>query len=172
MPNHNRQFEKHNRLMPRSNINITSCPCLIATSMNSHICILIETCIHLILCLFIIITGFVTHFFFLCGTVIWILYLFHLFLVVSFPIWSKFLSEQKWKIRLHVVEVIGSLVLCSIAPTVCISLSEYTIFRYPPLFVRPSGDAAFYSVVLPNAILTAIGVDITIYSLYSIRKVN
>ena len=147
--------------------------CKIVASINSHICILFVTCIHLFNFIYLfIITGFVTHFFLVCGTIIWLLHLFHLFLVVSFPLWSKFLSEQKWKIRLHIAELIGSLVLCSIAPTVCISLSEYTIFRYPPLFVRPSGDAVFYSIVLPNAILSAIGVDITIYSLFSIRKVN
>ena len=107
----------------------------------------------------------------MCSTVTWFLYLFHLFLVVSFPFWSKFLSEQKWKIRLHVVEVFGSVVICSIAPIIYISVSEYTFSRLPPLFDRPSRDATFYSIVLPNIILMAVGINLTIYSLISIRKV-
>ena len=121
---------------------------------------------------FIIPTGFVTHFIFVFGTVTWFLHLFHLFLVVSFPFWSKFLSEQKWKIRLHVVEVFGSVVLCSIAPITFISVSEYTTTRLPPLFPRPSNDVLFFSMILPNTVLLGIGVNLTVYSLMNIRKVN
>ena len=105
------------------------------------------------------------------GTVTWFLHLFHLFLLVSFPFWSESLREQKWKIRLHVVEVFGSVVLCSIAPVTFISVSEYTITRLPPLFPWPSSDVMFYSIILPNTILFAIGVNLTVYSLMSIRKV-
>ena len=121
--------------------------------------------------LYVIITGFVSHFALVCATVTWFLHLSHLFLVVSFPFWSKFLSEKKWKIRLHVVEVFGSVVLCSIAPITFISVSEYRIFRFPPLFTRPSRDATFYSIVLPNVALIAVGVNLTIYTFISIRKV-
>ena len=121
---------------------------------------------------YVIVTGFITHFAFVCGTVTWFLHLFHLFLVVSFPFWSKFLNERKWKIRLHIIEVTGSIVLCSIAPITFLSVSDYTITRLPPLFPWPSSDVMFYSMVLPSTVLFAIGVNLTIYSLISIHKVS
>ena len=117
------------------------------------------------------IAGFITHFALLCITLTWFLHLFHLFLALSFPFWSEFLSEQKWKTRLHIAEVFGCIVVSSIAPIVCLSVSQYTIARFPPLFVRPSRDIFFYSVMLPNTILLAIGVNLTVYSFCIIRKV-
>ena len=107
----------------------------------------------------------------MCATVTWFLHLFHLFLVVSFPFWSEFLSEQKWKIRLHIVEVLGSVVLCSVAPIIVVSMSGYTISRFPPLIVRPPRDIAFYSLILPNTLLMAIGLTLTVYSFFTIHKV-
>ena len=43
--------------------------------------------------------------------------------------------------------------------------------RFPPSFISPSRDVTFYSVVLPNTILIAVGVNLTIYSFVTIRKV-
>ena len=101
----------------------------------------------------------------------WFLHLFHLFLAIAFPFWSKFLSEQKWKIRLHILEVLGCVVISSIAPITFLSVSEYVIARLPPLFVRPSRDVTFYSLILPTTILVGTGVNLTIYSFITIRKV-
>ena len=108
----------------------------------------------------------------MCASVTWFLHLLHLFLVVSFPFWSNFLSEQKWKIRLHVLEVFGSVLLCNLGPVIFVSVSEYTFARFPPFFPRPSKDAAFYTLILPSNILLAIGVDLTIYSFIGLHKVT
>ena len=98
--------------------------------------------------------------------------MFHFFLGIAFPFWSRFLNEQTWKIRLHVVELIGSIVLCSLAPTVFVSVSDYTLSRFPPLFARPSRDVSFFTIILPLAILLAIGLNLMIYSLIGIHKVR
>ena len=115
--------------------------------------------------------GFVFHFCWVFISVLWFLHLFHLFLGVVFPFWSRFLSEQKWKIRLHVVEVIGSVILCSLAPTIFVSVSEYTLARYPPLFAIPSRDVSFYTIILPLTIVLASGVNLTFYTFWTIHKV-
>ena len=117
------------------------------------------------------VTGFITHFALLCATLTWFLHSFHLFLAIAFPFWSEFLSEQKWKIRLHILEVLGCVVISSIAPITFISVSDYTIARFPPSFARPSRDVTFYSLVLPNTIIIAVGVNLTIYSFVTIHKV-
>ena len=115
--------------------------------------------------------GFVFHFCLMFMGVTWFLHLFHLFLGVAFPFRSRFLNENKWKIRLHVVEVLGSVVLCSLAPTIFVSVSEYTLGRFPPLFALPSREVAFYTIVLPLCIILAVGVNITFYTFLSIHKV-
>ena len=104
-------------------------------------------------------------------SVTWFLHLFHLFLEVVFPLQSKFLSEKKWKIRLHVSEVFGSVVLCSLAPTIFVSVSEYTLGRFPPLFALPSRGVAFYTIVLPLVITLVAGINLTFYTFLSIHKV-
>ena len=106
-----------------------------------------------------------------CATVTWFLHLFHFFLVISFPFWSRFLSEQKWKTRLHVVEMVGSVVICSVAPIIVATMSGYTISRFPPLFVRPPRNATFYSLILPTTVLVAVGLSLTISSFITIHKV-
>lgn len=70
------------------------------------------------------------------------------------------------------MEVFGSIVLCSLAPTVFVSVSEYTLSRFPPLFARPSRDVSFYTIILPLSILLAIGLNLMIYSLIAIHKVR
>ena len=69
------------------------------------------------------------------------------------------------------MEVLGCVVISGIAPITFISVSDYTMARFPPSFARPSRDVTFYSFVLPNTILIAVGVNLTIYSFVTIRKV-
>ena len=102
----------------------------------------------------------------------WFLHLFHLFLGVVFPFQTEILNERKWKNRLHVAEVFGSIVLCSLAPTIYVSVSKYTFARFPPLFGSPTpGEVLFYTIVLPLSIILAIGVNLTFYTFLSIHKV-
>ena len=115
--------------------------------------------------------GFALHFCWTFMAVTWFLHLFHLFLGVVLPFQTRFLSEKKWKIRLHVAEVFGSVVLCSLAPTIYVSVSEYTLARFPPLFTLPSREVAFYTIVLPLAIILAVGVNLTFYTFLSLHKV-
>ena len=102
----------------------------------------------------------------------WFLHLFHLFLGVVFPFQSKFLNEKKFKFRLHVLEVLGSIVLCSLAPTIFVSVSGYTFGSFPPLVFLPSRRVAFYTIVLPLAVILACGVNLTFYTFLSIHKVT
>jgi len=69
------------------------------------------------------------------------------------------------------VEVFGSVILCSLAPTIFVSVSEYTLARYPPLFAIPSRDVSFYTIILPLTIVLASGVNLTFYTFWTIHKV-
>ena len=104
--------------------------------------------------------------------VTWFLHLFHLFLGVVFPFWSQFLKEKKWKIRLHIVEVLGAVTLCGLAPSILVASSGYMLARFPPLFTLPSREVLFYTVEVPLVIIIAVGVNLTFYTFLSIHKVR
>ena len=116
--------------------------------------------------------GYLFHFCFVYIAVIWLLHLFHLFLGVVFPFWSKFLNEKKWKVRLHIVEVLGSIVLCSLAPTVYVSVSTYLLARFPTVFIFPGAKVIFYTIVLPLAVTFAVGTNLIFFTFFTIHKVN
>ena len=101
----------------------------------------------------------------------WFLHLFHLFLGIQFPFWSRFMGEKKWKIRLHIVELISAIFLSGVAPTAFVSASEYILGRFPPLFALPSSEVAFYTIMLPLSIILAVGVNLAFYSFWTIHKV-
>ena len=102
----------------------------------------------------------------------WFLHLFHLFVGVVFPFQSQFLKEKKWKIRLHVVEVFGAVILCGLAPIVIVTVSNYRLSRFPPLFALPSREAYFYTLKVPVVIIIAVGINLTFYTFLSIHKVT
>ena len=92
---------------------------------------------------------------------------------VVFPFWSKFLNEKKWKIRLYTVELLGSVVLCSLAPIIYISGgSHYGISRFPQVIVFPLAEMAFYSMLIPLTMILAVGVNLVFYTFFTIHKVK
>ena len=116
--------------------------------------------------------GFFFHFCIVYLAVIWFLHLFHLFVSIVFPFWSKFLNEKKWKIRLYVVEMFGSVVLCSLAPIIYISGSEYGISNFPLVITFPSPEMSFYSILIPLDMILAVGVNLIFYTFFTIHKVK
>jgi len=120
----------------------------------------------------IFLIGFVFQFCLLFMAITWFLHLFHLFLGIQFPFWSRFLGEKKWKLRLHIVELISVIVLSGIGPTAFVSASEYTLGRFPPLFALPSREVSFYTIMLPLTIILAIGVNLAFFSFWTIHKVR
>ena len=115
--------------------------------------------------------GFVVHFCLPFATITWFLHLFHFFLGVAFPFWTRSFNDSKWKFRIHLMEVFGSILLCSLAPIIVVTTSEYTISSFPPLFALPSHHVIFYTMILPLTIMLAIGVNLTIYSFIRIHMV-
>jgi len=116
--------------------------------------------------------GFAFHFCLLFIAITWFLHLFHLFLGLAFPFWtSNFFSEagQRWK--LCILEVLGAILFSSSGPIIVLSISEYRLGRFPPLFPRPNKDLTLYTLMLPLTILLAVGVNLTFFCFWTIHKV-
>jgi len=122
-------------------------------------------------CIFIHI-GFAFHFCIQSIVFTWFLHAFHLFLGAAFPFRARFLSEKKWKIRCHVIEVIGCIIFCSLGPTLVLSLSEYTITSFPTLFPLPTKEMVFITMTIPLSVLLAAGVNMIFYTFFCVHKVD
>jgi len=121
-----------------------------------------------------IITGFVYQSCLLFMTVTWFLHVFHLFLVITFPIWSlQFFSHSKGtrKLILCILEILGSVIFCSILPTIVLSVSHYRIATFPPLITIPTRELSLYTFILPVTLLLAVGVNLIFLSFWKIHKV-
>ena len=91
---------------------------------------------------------------------------------VAFPFWSERLEDDSWKARLHVVEVVSSVLLSGLAPTIYVAMSDYRFGRFPPLMSLPTRAVVFYTIMLPLSVILAVGINLIVFSLYKIRKVK
>ena len=91
---------------------------------------------------------------------------------IAFPFWSKRLEAKNWKIRLHVAEVVGSILLCALAPTIYVTVSDYKFGRFPPLLSLPTKTVVFYTIILPLTVILVVGTNLFVLSLFKIHKVR
>ena len=102
----------------------------------------------------------------------WLLHLIHLFMKIHSPIWYRNLDIKRTKLILHVTEVIGATILCSLPSIIYVSVSEYRIVRFPSLFCIPSKAVTFYTICLPLCVLLGSGVILMVIMFWMLHKVN
>jgi len=113
--------------------------------------------------------GFLYHMCVILMMIFWMLNVVHIFLKIVFPFVSRRIDEKLQ--LLHITEVVGSVILCSLAPIIYISTSQYKMTRFPPLLCVPSIDVYFYTISIPLCIILTIGVNLLIITLWKIHKV-
>ena len=118
------------------------------------------------------IAGVIFHWSLVFITVLWLLHLIHLFIKIVFPIRSRKLDRKQTKIILHVTEVGGAFILCSLAPIIYVSVSEYSFGRFPPLLCFPSRVVSFYTVCVPLCVMLASGLILAIIMFWLLHKVS
>ena len=121
---------------------------------------------------YFLIIGIVFHWSFVLMATFWLLHLIHLFMKIYLPIWSRKLDRKRTKLILHVTEAVGAIILCSLAPIVYVSVSEYTFGRFPPMLCVPSRTVTFYTMCLPLCILLGSGVILAVIMFWMLHKVN
>ena len=116
--------------------------------------------------------GFAFHWTIVLLCIFWLLHIIHLFMKIAFPMWSRKLDRRQIKIILHVMEVVGSLCLCSIAPIAFVTVSNYNFGRFPPLLCVPSKEVTFYTICLPLCFMMATGTILAIIMFWMLHKVS
>ena len=117
------------------------------------------------------VAGVVTQFCLLFMVVAWFLHVFHLFLQLTFPIWSlKFFSGTR-RLKLCILEICGAVIFSSTLPAVVLSVSEYRYASFPPLLTVPSKELSLYTLMLPFTVLLAVGINLMFLSFWRIYKV-
>jgi len=106
--------------------------------------------------------------------VIWLLHIVHLFIRIAFPIWARKLTEKRTKIILHIAEITGAAIICSLAPIIYISVSDskYRFRIFPPLLCFPSSEVYFYTICLPLCLVIGTGVILAIFMFRILHKVS
>ena len=125
-----------------------------------------------VIALFLLFVGLTFHWLLVLLGMLWLLHLIHLFLKIAFPMWSRTLNVKRKKLILHVTEVSGATFLCGLAPIIVVSVSEYNIGRFPPLFCFPSSAITFYTMCFPVCIVIGSGVIISIITFWILHKVS
>ena len=70
------------------------------------------------------------------------------------------------------IEVVSSVLLCGLAPTIYVAVSDYRFARFPPLLSLPTKTVVFYTIVLPLSVILVIGTNLFVLSLFKIHKVR
>jgi len=115
------------------------------------------------------IIGFVYHMCITLMMMFWMLNIIHIFLRIVFPFMSQKIDGKLF--LLQILEVVGSVILCSIAPIVYASTSQYQITRFPPLLCVPTEDVYFYTISIPLCTILTIGVNLLVITMWKIHKV-
>ena len=121
----------------------------------------------------VISTGHLTHFTILLNVILWFLHVLHLYLNVLFPLKFLILKEKKWKKRIHITEVIASIVFASLGPAaIWLSNTNYNTFIRPPLLCFPaSKPMLIYTICFPILIVLILGVNLIAAIMWALLKV-
>jgi len=83
-------------------------------------------------------------------------------------------KDKRWENRLHVAEVVASIVFASLGPAVVwLTSNDYNIFQRPPVFCLPTPNSMLlYTICLPMLILLIIGVNLIVVIVWALLKVR
>ena len=116
--------------------------------------------------------GFCHHWLLVLMSILWLLHLFHLFLKIMFPIWSKKHDDKKMMVILHVVEISGAAFTSILAPVIYLAVSEYRPNRFPPTLCVPSKAVYFYTICLPLCAIIGSGSILLVILFWTLIKVS
>ena len=106
------------------------------------------------------------------GTLWWILNISAIYWKVQFPFHSRYYDKTNRTRYIHVACVVAAICFPIISPVTISLKGGFTVTRIPPIVCLGKNlDANFYTLVLPNAILYAIGTTLLLLILWRIRKV-
>lgn len=107
-------------------------------------------------------TGAIFQFCLILMTMLWIFHLFHIFLKVVFPIESRFLTTRRWNRGLHATEILISLLLSALGPTIVwLAGIKYGFAFFPPLLCLPTSRVfVFYTMSIPLILILTGGVNL------------
>ena len=107
-------------------------------------------------------------------SIFWLFHLFHVFLKVVFPVKSRFLTTRKWNRKLHIAEILVSILISALGPaTVWIAGIKYGFSFFPPLLCLPTSRAfVFYTMSVPLMILLTLGLNMTATIIWTLLKVS
>ena len=102
----------------------------------------------------------------------WVLYAFHLFLKVAYPQHAMSLDNLHQRKKIYYFEVGCAFTVGALPYIILVSLSEYRIVNFPPIFCALSPEGNFYGIVFPTLILNCTTLIILLLVLYHVHIVS
>ena len=102
---------------------------------------------------------------------VWLLFIFHLFLKVVFPMPSQNLFKNHGT-KLYVAEVLLGLVTSLITPIVTITTDDFFIARFPPTQCFSDASIQFHGVILPAMLITIVGISLILITVLAVHRVS
>ena len=102
---------------------------------------------------------------------VWLLFIFHLFLKVVFPIASQNLFKNHGT-KLYIVEVLLTLFTSLITPTVTIATDGFFIASFPPIQCFSDASIQFHGVILPAILITIVGISLILITCLAVHRVS
>ena len=123
------------------------------------------------LCIVYLFTGFAIQATLMGFVVIWLLFIFHLFLKIVFPIASQNLFKNHGT-KLYIAEVLLTLVVSLITPIVTIAKGGFFIASFPPIQCFSNASIQFHGVILPGMLITIVGISLILITVLAVHRVS
>ena len=128
-------------------------------------------CVGCALCIAYLFTGFAIQATLMGFVVVWLLFIFHLFLKIVFPIASQNLFKNHGT-KLYIAEIILGLVTSLITPIAAIATDGFFITSYPPVQCLSNPSIQFHGVILPAILITIVGISLILITVLTVHRVS
>ena len=104
-------------------------------------------------------------------SVLWVLFIIHLFIKVVFPVTSQNILKYHGT-KIHIAEVLLTVVACSIPPAVSFSTDGYFISSFPPTQCYSNVSVLFHGAILPSMLISIFGISLILITILSVHRVS
>ena len=102
----------------------------------------------------------------------WLLFNFHLFLKLVFPLQFRNFDTYKHRRKVHILEIAVVLIVGILLSSLVVGIADHGIVNFPPTQCSPNVEVTFYTLIFPTLLLQGAGLMLILFSFVSIHQVS
>ena len=127
--------------------------------------------LHYSFCVLFITTGFAFQMILMGFCTLWLLFVFHLFLKVVYPLRSQDVLNRHGT-KIHIAEILFVLFASTITPIVTLTTDGFYISNFPPNQCYSDASVLFHGVLLPSMLIAIVGISVILLTILSVHRVS